>query len=103
MRDLKIAYGNSRTAKFWLNKTIKYDELCDRLRTPIRTSESAEEYPELPKGQRDEIKDKGGFVAGHLQGNRRQANKVECRSMMVYDLDSIQKEFLENIGSRTME
>lgn len=100
MRDLNIAYGNSRTAKFWSNKTIKFDELCDRLRSPIYTSETAEEYPKLPKGQRDEIKDKGGFVAGHLRDNRRQANKVVCRSMLVYDLDSIEAEFLMNIGSR---
>lgn len=98
MRDLNIAYGNSRTAKFWSNKTIKFDELCDRLRTPIYTSETAEEYPKLPKGQRDDIKDKGGFVAGHLSGNRRQANKVVCRSMLVYDLDSIEPEFLKDIS-----
>ena len=69
MRDLSIAYGNGRTAKFWSNKTIRFDELCDRLRSPIYTSETAEEYPKLPKGQRDDIKDKGGFVAGHLRGN----------------------------------
>ena len=75
-------------------------QLCDRLRSPIYTSETAEEYPKLPKGQRDEIKDKGGFVAGHLRDNRRQANKVVCRSMLVYDLDSIETEFLQNIGSR---
>lgn len=100
MRDLKIAYGNSRTAKFWSNKTIKFDELCDRLRNPIYTSESAEEYPKLPKGQRDDIKDKGGFVAGHLSGNRRQANKVVCRSMLVYDLDSIEPEFLQDINAK---
>lgn len=100
MRDLSIAYGNSRTAKFWSNKTIKFDELCDRLRTPIYTSETAEEYPKLPKGQRDDIKDKGGFVAGHLSGNRRQANKVVCRSMLVYDLDSIEPEFLKDISSK---
>lgn len=100
MRDLNIAYGNSRTAKFWSNKTIKFDELCDRLRTPIYTSETAEEYPKLPKGQRDDIKDKGGFVAGHLSGNRRQANKVVCRSMLVYDLDSIEPEFLQDINGK---
>lgn len=100
MRDLSIAYGNSRTARFWSNKTIKFEELCDRLRNPIYTSETAEEYPKLPKSQRDDIKDKGGFVAGHLSGNRRQANKVVCRSMLVYDLDSIESEFLKNISSK---
>lgn len=100
MHDLKIAYGNSRTAKFWSNKTIKFEELCERLKTPIRTSEAAEEYPKLPKTERDEIKDKGGFVAGHLRDNRRQANKVACRSMLVYDLDSITREFLESIKNK---
>ena len=48
MRDLKIAYGNSRQAKFWSNKTITFDDLCERLKTPIRTSETSEEYPKLP-------------------------------------------------------
>ena len=100
MRDLKIAYGNSRTAKFWSNKTIKFEELCERLKTPVRTYETAEEYPKLPKAERDDIKDKGGFVAGHLRDNRRQANKVACRSMLVYDLDSITKEFLESIKDK---
>lgn len=99
MRDLNIAYGNSRTAKFWSNKTIRFDELCERLKTPIRTSETAEEYPRMPKKQRDDIKDKGGFVAGHLHDNRRQASKVACRSMLVYDLDSIEAGFLQNVSS----
>ena len=43
MRDLNIAYGNSRTAKHWSNKTIRFSDLKERLKTTIRTSESAEE------------------------------------------------------------
>ena len=39
MRDLPIAYGNSCYAKTWSNKTIRFDALCDRLSTTIRTSE----------------------------------------------------------------
>ena len=61
MRDLKIAYGNSRQAKFWSNKTIKFEDLCERLKTPIRTSETSEEYPKIPKPQRDVIKDKSVY------------------------------------------
>ncbi|MCD7812190.1 MAG: virulence-associated E family protein, partial [Ruminococcus sp.] len=94
-----IAYGNSRNAAFWSNKTITFDELCDRLKEPIRTSESAEEYPELTKVQRDEIKDKGGFVAGHLKNNRRKKENVTCRSMLVYDMDYLSQEFLAAIKS----
>ena len=100
MRELKIAYGDSRKAYFWSNKTITFEELCDRLRTPIRTSETAEEYTKLPKGERDAIKDKGGFVAGHLRGNRRKAENVQCRSMLVYDLDNAEKGFWEQISNR---
>ena len=100
MRDLKIACGNSRQARFWSNRTIRFEELCERLKTPVRTSETAEEYPKLPKPERDTIKDKGGFVAGHLRDNRRKADKVACRSMLVYDLDSMNEGFLSDIGSR---
>lgn len=100
MRALKIAYGNSRRAKYWSNKTIEFDKLCDRLEKPVRTSETAEEYPKLPKSERDQLKDKGGFVAGHLRGNRRKADKVECRSMLVYDLDHISRELLDHLDSK---
>lgn len=44
MRDLKIAFGGSRLAKMWSNKTISYEELCSRLASTIRTPETAEEY-----------------------------------------------------------
>ena len=97
MRDLKIAYGNSRQSKFWSNKMTSFEDLCERLKTPIRTSETSAEYPNLPKPQRDVIKDKGGFVAGHLKDNRRKVDHVDCRSMLVYDLDFATPGFIQNI------
>jgi predicted P-loop ATPase len=93
MHEYKVAFGNSRQAKFWTNKTISFDDLCSRLETPSRTSESASEYKRMPKPKRDAIKDKGGFVAGHLKANRRKAENVSCRSMLVYDLDDASPEF----------
>ena len=53
MRDLAISYGNSRQAKNWVNKTISFDALKERLKTTIRTTESAEEYAKMSKAQRD--------------------------------------------------
>jgi len=100
MAQLKIALGNTRQAKMWSNKTMSFEEICDRLRTPIRTSETAEEYPKLPKGQRDEIKDKGGFVGGHLRENRRKAANVDCRSLWTPDLDNATPEFVAELHSR---
>ncbi len=96
MRDLAIAYGNSRSAKQWTNKTIKFDALKERLKVTIRTQESAEEYAKFSKSQRDAAKDHGGFVAGALRGGRRKIDAVEVRSMIALDGDRIDTEFLEN-------
>ncbi|MEF9840902.1 MAG: hypothetical protein RR791_08140, partial [Lachnospiraceae bacterium] len=96
MRDLNIAYGNSRTAKQWSNKSIQFDKLKERLKITIRTSESAEEYAKFSKAKRDDAKDHGGFVAGVLKGGRRKIDTVESRSMVALDGDRIDADFLKN-------
>lgn len=96
MRDLAISYGNSRQAKKWVNKTIFFDALKERLKTTIRTTESAEEYAKMSKAQRDAAKDHGGFVGGTLKGGRRKINTVELRSIIALDGDRIDKAFLDN-------
>ena len=96
MRELNIAYGNNRQAKRWVNKAIRFDDLKERLRVPIRTTESAEEYAKMSRAQRDTAKDHGGFVAGVLKGGRRKVDTVESRSMVALDGDRIDAAFLEN-------
>jgi predicted P-loop ATPase len=73
---------------------MSFDEICSRLKTPIRTTETAEEYAKLPKPKRDEIKDKGGFVGGHLRDNHRKVGNVECRSLWTPDIDNATPEFV---------
>jgi len=96
MRDLAIAYGNSRQAKTWTNKTTTFDDLKARLKTPIRTTETVEEYSKMAKSARDAAKDHGGFVGGSLIGGRRKIDTVEKRSMVALDGDRITPEFLDN-------
>lgn len=100
MRDMKIALGNSRQSKFWSNKTMSFDAICERLKTPIRTTESAEEYAKLPKPKRDEIKDKGGFVGGLLRDNLRKVGNVAYRSMWTPDLDNATPEFVSALTDK---
>ena len=99
MRKLAIAYGNSRQAKTWVNKTTTFDELKERLKVTIRTSESAEEYAKMSKSARDTAKDHGGFVAGVLKGGRRKIDTVELRSMIALDGDRIKADFLDTYES----
>ena len=96
MRELNIAYGNNRQAKRWVNKTIRFDDLKERLKVTIRTTESAEEYAKMSRAQRDAAKDHGGFVAGVLKGGRRKVDTVESRSMVALDGDRIDAAFLNN-------
>lgn len=95
MRELPIAYGNSRHARNWVNKKISYGGLKERLRVTIRTTESAEEYAGMTKSRRDDIKDHGGFVGGILAGGRRKTDSVISRSMVALDGDSIDRDFLD--------
>ncbi len=99
MRNLPIAYGNSCFAKTWPNKTITFDELCTWLEITIRTTESVEEYSKLPKADRDQIKDKGGFVGGQLRDNRRRRENVVYRSMLTLDCDHAAIDFIERFTS----
>ena len=101
MRELAIAYGDSRQAKIWVNKLVRYEDLKERLRVPIRTTESAEEYARMNKAQRDAAKDHGGFVGGILKGGRRKIETVASRSMIALDGDRITKEFLDSFETVT--
>ena len=55
---LSIAYGNSRISLSWSNKTVSFDDLCERLKSTTRTTESVEEYKKMTKAQKDFAKDK---------------------------------------------
>ena len=91
---LAIAYGNSRQAKNWVNKTIRYEDLKERLKVTIRTAESVEEYAKMSKAQRDAAKDHDGFVGGALKGGHSKVDAVELRSMIALNGDRIDKAFL---------
>ena len=67
MRDLAIAYGNSRQAKKWSNKTVKFDDLKKRLQSTMYTTESVEEYKKMSKAQRDAAKDQAASLQGCLK------------------------------------
>lgn len=84
---MKIAYGDSRTARKWKNSGIDWGAFCQRVSTTQRTTETVEEYRRMAKARRDAIKDVGGYVAGHLKDGRRKAGNVLCRSMLTLDMD----------------
>ena len=88
-RPLNITVGTSRKSLNWLSQGIMWSELCEKLRTPYRSTETLAEYLSLPKQKQDDLKDVGGFVGGTLNGSRRTANAVSGRDLVTLDLDNI--------------
>lgn len=88
-RQITISVGNSRKAVVWQPQTLLLSELWEKLRLPARSTETQEEYLRMTKGQQDELKDVGGFVAGALNGTRRKAGAVAARDVLTLDLDNI--------------
>ena len=94
MRKLPFSLGNSRFSKKWANKEISWDDLCRQLEVPKRTIETVAEYKKLSKQKRDDAKDVGGFVTGHLHGGRRKSDTVAFLSMLKLDADAAEKDFI---------
>ncbi len=88
-RQITISVGTSRRATNWQAQTLTISELYDRLRLPAKSTETMAEYLALSKGQQDNLKDVGGYVAGTLNGPRRKAGAVTGRDVLTLDLDNI--------------
>lgn len=88
-RQITISVGGSRKAVNWQAQTLLISELYARLATTARSTETMAAYLALPKGQQDNLKDVGGYVAGSLSGPRRKAGAVIGRDVLTLDLDSI--------------
>lgn len=69
-----------------------WSELCERLKTPVRSAETLAQYMAMPKARQDELKDVGGFVGGTFEGTRRKADKVTGRDLVTLDMDNIPPE-----------
>lgn len=71
----------------WMDKTISWETLLNRLQKCKKTPESTAEYRAMSRQQKGKVKDIGGFVGGALSGGRRKADTVVSRSLVTLDID----------------
>lgn len=88
-RSLIISVGNNRKDINWKRTELTIGELYDRIKTPIRGTETIAEYFKMKKSQQGDLKDVGGFVGGELSAPRRKANHVIGRDVITLDFDNI--------------
>lgn len=88
-RKITISVGESRKSVNWKPQITTLSELYARISQPVRSTETMATYLGLPKKERDDLKDVGGYVAGSLSGPRRKAGAVTGRDVLTLDLDNI--------------
>lgn len=99
-RQITITVGASRNSTDWRPQVLLLSELWERLRVPQRSTETMAEYLGMTKGQQDNLKDVGGYVAGTLNGTRRKASAVTGRDVITLDLDSIPNGQTDSVCAR---
>jgi predicted P-loop ATPase len=97
-RRLWISVGRSRFDTNWKNRQTTWPKILDRLKTPIRTTETYAEYMAMTKADQDKTKDVGGFVGGTLEGGKRGSHTVSGRSILSFDLDDAPQHFWEDFS-----
>ena len=94
---INIATAPSRKSAKWRNQSLVWGEFVEKLRDPIRTKETLQEYRNMTKPQRDEIKDVGGYVGGYLEGGSRKRGACVSRSLVTLDADSATDALLDQL------
>ena len=95
MRKLALSLGSGRQAAAWRPASMTVDEIWERIKKPIRTSETNEQYWQMTRNEREAVKDKGAFVGGTLKGTRRKKEEVVSRSMVTMDYDKLTPDFFD--------
>jgi putative DNA primase/helicase len=88
-RKITISTAGSRKATYWQTQEIWWSELVEKIRIPVRGTETLAVYNNHPKSKQDELKDVGGVLAGLLKDGKRRAGNVISRDVITLDLDNI--------------
>lgn len=88
-KQIHIAIANSRKARHWPSSPLMWSDFINRVRIPVRGTETIEEYLALSKAKQDELKDVGGFVGGTFQKERRKNSTIQGRDLVTLDMDHI--------------
>ena len=63
-RKLMVSTAGSRKATYWPKNEIMWSDFAEKLKTPVQSPETMEQYLALSKNRQSDLKDVGGFVGG---------------------------------------
>lgn len=87
MRKLYIAHAKSRSDNNLVNQELSFDVFCEKLKNPLITNETIDEYVNMDSVSKANVKDCGGFIGGKVIDGSRRKEKIEFRSILTLDAD----------------
>ena len=88
-RILNLLTCSSRMQTPLKEAPLRWSDLVARLGHSETITQNHADYVALPKAQQDELKDRGGFLAGTSKDGHRRAGCVLSRSCVTLDMDSL--------------
>ena len=85
--NLEITVFQNRKSSKGQVVSLSWEELVAKLKTPVFTEETIEEYQSMTNEQRTNIKDVGGFVGGRMKNGVRRKSALENRTVLTIDAD----------------
>ena len=75
---------------------VEWRDFVERLKTPVVTDETLDEYQSMTNEQRTDIKDVGGYVAGQFIDGKRSKNSLKDRCVVTIDADEATQDDVDN-------
>lgn len=85
--NITITEFTSRRNPNGVVKNTTWSDLVKRLKTPVYTEESIDEYWAMSNEDRTDAKDVGGYVAGEFEGGKREKKLLKSRYILTIDAD----------------
>ena len=94
--NLEITCFKDRRSPKGRVEALTWEDLVERLKHPVVTEESVEEYKYLSNEQKTNIKDVGGFVGGRMKDGVRRKTALENRTLLTIDADDADQSTVPN-------
>lgn len=93
---MKITEFVSRKTSNGKTVDLEWSDFVERLKHPVVTNETLEEYRSMTNEQRTDIKDVGGYVAGTFVDGKRSKNSLQDRCVITIDADEATADDIDN-------
>ena len=97
--DIVITEFTNRKKPNGTGLKTTWEDLVDKLKAPVITDETIDEYFAMTNEQRTEVKDVGGYIAGECVNGKRSKDSIKSRYVLTVDADDATPNDIDDFSS----